>query len=181
MATNNFHEQLRQSHEAHALPLWEEMYKKAFPGMVAMHDHPKNGYWQQAGIDRTIVLDTSKVVYIDEKVRGRNRLTGKVYSDIAVEYVSNDNTGSLGWAEKPLAADYIAYAIAPLGIGYMLPVQQFQTAWLRNKDGWLLKYGYKEAKNRGYNTLFCPVPVNALFPAIGGELRIAFAQCEWVD
>ena len=131
---NDFAECLQKSHDAHDLPLWEEIYRKAFPDMIAMHDHRDNGYWQQAGIDRSVTLASSKQILVDEKIRGRNRKTGKVYEDIAVEYVSNDRTGSPGWAAKPLACDYIAYAIAPLGRGYLLPAGLLQRAWASNRQ-----------------------------------------------
>ena len=58
------------------------------------------GYWQQQGVDRGIILDTSKQILIDEKVRYRNEITGKVYDDIAVRYllhVARDTaTGGVG-------------------------------------------------------------------------------------
>jgi hypothetical protein len=178
---HDFGESLQKSHAAHDLPIWEQMYRQAFPDMLAMHDHRDDGYWQRAGIDRSIILRSSKQILIDEKVRGRNKITGKVYQDIAVEHVSNDRTGALGWAEKPLAADYIAYAIAPLGQGYLLPVPHFQAAWRANKDEWLTQFGSKSATNNGYKTLFCPVPVAALFKAMGQQLRLKFDPVSWEE
>jgi hypothetical protein len=178
---NDFGECLQQSHDAHALPLWEQMYRQAFRDMIAMHDHRDDGYWQRAGIDRSVILRSSKQILIDEKIRGRNRKTGKVYSDIAIEYVSNDQTGALGWAEKPLAADYIAYAIAPLGVGYLLPVTQLQAAWRAMKYSWLRQFHSRSAINKGYATLFVPVPVRALFPAMGQQLRLKFDPVSWEE
>ena len=177
--THDFDECLKKSHDAHDLPIWEQMYRKAFPDMLAMHDHRDDGYWQRAGIDRSLILRSSKQILIDEKVRGRNRATGRIYSDVAIEYVSNNISGALGWAEKPLAADYIAYAIAPLGKGYLLPVLHFQAAWRKKKETWLLEFGHREAPNDGYKTLFCPVPVARLFPEIGQQLRVTFDPVEW--
>lgn len=172
---------LQKSHDAHDLPIWEQMYRQAFPDMLAMHDHRDDGYWQRAGIDRSIILRSSKQILIDEKVRGTNRKTGRVYTDIAIEYVSNDHTGALGWAEKPLAADYIAYAIAPKGVGYLLPVPHFQAAWRLHKDEWLKQFHNREAPNEGYKTLFCPVPVAALFRAMGQQLRLSFDPVPWQE
>lgn len=176
---HEFSDSLQKSHAANDLPIWGQMYRQAFPNMIAMHDHRDDGYWQRAGIDRSIILNSSKQILVDEKIRGRNRATGKVYDDIAIEYVSNDRTGALGWAEKPLAADYIAYAIAPLGKGYLLPVVQFQSAWSEHKIEWLNTFKSREAPNRGYKTLFCPVPVHLLFPAIGKQFRVTFDALEW--
>lgn len=178
---NDFGECLQRSHDAHDLPIWEQMYRQAFADMIAMHDHRDDGYWQRAGIDRSIILASSKQILIDEKVRGTNRRTGRVYEDIAVEYLSNDRTGALGWAEKPMAADYIAYAIAPKGRGYLLPVTQFQAAWKKHKDEWLEQFDNRKAVNNGYNTWFCPVPIKALFPAMGAQLRVNFEPTEWFE
>jgi len=178
---HDFEDSLQRSHEAHDLPIWEEMYRQTFPDMIAMHDHREDGYWQRAGIDRSIILKSSKQILVDEKVRGRNRKTGRIYRDIAIEYVSNNRTDAPGWAEKELAADYIAYAIAPLGLGYLLPVLQFQAAWRRHKEEWLKRFPNKIAANNGYDTLFCPVPVKVLFPAIGEVFRPTFTPVEWEE
>lgn len=179
--THEFAACLQASHDAHDLPIWEQMYRQAFPDMLAMHDHRDDGYWQRAGIDRSLILRSSKQILIDEKIRGKNRKTGRVYDDVAIEYLSNDKTGALGWAEKPIAADYIAYAIAPLGKGYLLPVPQLQAAWRLNKDAWLATFRSREALNSGYKTLFCPVPIAALFPAMGKQLRLTFDPVEWEE
>lgn len=178
---NDFNECLEMSHEADKLPFWHDVYKKAFPSMVEMVNHRQNGWHQMAGIDRSIVLDTSKQILVDEKVRGRNKKTGKVYRDISLEHISNDKTGALGWVCKPLACDYIAYAIAPLGLCYILPVNQLQIAWSKNKEEWIQAYKERPAKNRNYNTWFVPVPVNVVFKAIGQQLRIGFEPCEYVE
>ena len=176
---HEFKKSLAMSHEASDLPMWEEMYRTAWPRMAAMIDHREDGYWQLAGIDRTVVLDSSKVIRIDEKIRGRSKTTGKVYEDITLEYISNDETGSPGWAAKPMEADYIAYVIAPLGKGYLLPVQQMQQAWGKYGKGWMSEFGTRSAKNRGYKTFFCPVPVRNLFAAMGEQLRLSFSPFEW--
>ena len=75
-----------------------------------------------------------------------------------LEYISNDKTGSLGWVEKSLKCDYIAYAFMPSGIAFLLPVNQLQTAWLKNKIVWLQKYRTRSAINYSYKT-----PLTALF------------------
>lgn len=178
---NDFYACLQESHEAEDLPLWETVYREAFPNVVAIVSHRKDGFWQRSGIDRSIILETSKQILIDEKARGRNRRTGRVYEDIALEYISNDQTGALGWVCKPLMCDYIAYAIIPNGICYMLPVLQLQLAWERNKDRWLEDYGSRQAINKNYNTLFCPVPHRDLYAAIGGGLRISFEPQEYEE
>ncbi len=170
---HDFHESLAKSHKASDLPIWEQIYTRAFPGYLAMVDHRADGEHQRAGIDRSVILANSKQILIDEKARFPNK-NGYVYEDILLEYVSVDRTGAPGWVCKPMRADYIAYAIVGLGICYMLPVIQLQLAWLRKGDAWRSEYPTCKAPNNGYMTLNCPVPVDVLFPAIGSAFRVRF-------
>lgn len=142
--------------------------------MLGMHDHRQDGDHQRVGIDRSIVLSNAKTLWIDEKVRGRSRITGKVYDDILLEVFSDKERLIPGWVVKPLQADYISYLIAPLGICYLLPVIQLQLAWSRCSAEWTRKYGHREARNKKWITASVPVPARELFPVIGGCLRSKF-------
>lgn len=177
-ATNyhNFRKSLEFSHNAEDLPLWKEVYNKAFPSMVAMINHRQDGEHQRAGIDRSVILANSKQILVDEKVRRKN------YGDIALEYWSDVDRKKPGWVCKPLRADYIAYAIAPAGLCYLLPVIQLQQAWVECGDEWIEKYFIVEApnKNNGYfwTTVSVAVPPEILFPKMGKYLRIDFKPTE---
>lgn len=175
---HSFAESLQASHQASDLPIWREIYEQAFPGFLAMHDHRQDGDHQRQGIDRSVILENSKQVLIDEKVRGRNKKTGKVYDDIALEYWSDFERKQKGWVCKPLLCDYIAYAIAPLGKGYLLPVLQLQLAWGTHGQSWIAQYPEIRAINRGWTTVSVGVPVSVLFPKIGEALRCAFDPVE---
>jgi hypothetical protein len=166
---HNFHDDLRFSHSAENWPGWEDLYRGAFPGFMGMMSHRQNGPWQELGIDRSVILNTSKQILIDEKVRRTD--WGR---DIALEFVSNNTKGTPGWVCKELTADYIAYLVAPAGRGYLLPVIQMQNAWAKYGDGWRTQYHIAKAPNKGYTTLSCCVPEDVLFPAMGGELRVSF-------
>ncbi len=174
---NDFQQCLTFSHSAEDLPFWKECYSKAFPNMQGMLNHRQDGDHQRQGIDRSIILSNSKQILIDEKVRGRNKITGKVYSDIALERWSNLERKVPGWVVKPLLCDYIAYAIAPLGLCYLLPVIQLQAAWISNEKEWE-RLGPIDAKNNGYTTRSHPVKVDELFRSIGKLLRINFSPFE---
>ena len=163
---HDFHDSLKFSHEAEELPMWEEVYKAAFPRMVAMISYRSDGHHQREGIDRGVYLDNAKEVLIDEKVRRKD------YGDVLLEYISNDRTRSPGWVAKRLRADYIAYAILPTRLCLMLPVLQLQLAWDRCGESWLSSFGTRKAANNGYQTLNCPVPVKTLFSEIGAGLRV---------
>lgn len=165
---HDFAQSLAYSHSVADLPFWREVYEKAFPAMRGMFDHREDGEHQRAGIDRSITLANSKQVLIDEKVRR------KAYDDIALEHLSDERRATPGWVCKPLLADYIAYAIAPIGKCYLLPVPQLQSAWARYGHLWINTYPRIVAKNSSWNTISVGVPPHILFAAIGEMLRIRF-------
>lgn len=166
---HEFHESLSKSHEAEDNPCWVEIYQKAFPNVEAVINHREDGEHQRKGIDRSVILSNSKQILIDEKARFIAD-TG----DVMLEYISNSRTSSAGWVEKPLLADYIAYAFIPSGTAYLFPVLQLQLAWAKHKSEWLSAYGTKRAKNEGYDTLNCPVPIPTVMSKIGKLLRVTF-------
>lgn len=172
MTVHNFDESLQKSHEAEELPVWGEVYKRAFPNMVELVTYRQDGFWQREGIDRGVILSNTKQIFIDEKIRGKS------YGDILLEYISSDKNNSAGWVCKPLRADYIAYLIAPTGICHLLPVPQLQSAWQKHGEKWKKEYQPIIAKNEGYNTISVGVPVKELWLAIGGEFRIGFEGFE---
>jgi hypothetical protein len=176
---HDFSESLAMSHAASDMPFWREIYQQAFPSMLAMIDHRQDGEHQRAGIDRSVILANSKQILIDEKVRGRNAKTGKVYEDIALEFISDEARKVPGWVCKPLRADYIAYAIAPLGRCYLLPVPQLQSAWEKHGEEWRDSYFEVRAENKGWTTVSVGIPVPVLFKAIGQALRVQFTP--WDD
>lgn len=168
--THDFHQSLAYSHSQSDAPWWGDVYRAAFPAMAVMVDHRQNGDHQKAGIDRSIVMHNGKVIYVDEKVRRKD------YGDILLEYVSNDVYATPGWVCKPLLADYIAYAIEPTQVCYLLPVLQMQLAWGRAGEAWIKEFGTKKAQNAHYVTLSCPVPVRVLYREILGAMRIEWGQ-----
>lgn len=183
-APHNFQDSLAFSHAAEDLPFWAEVYREAFPTMRVMVNHRQDGAHQRMGIDRSIILESSKQIRIDEKVRGRNKKTGRVYTDIALEYWSDEEREVPGWVCKPLLCDYIAYAIAPLGVCYLLPVEPLQSAWRRNSEQWLAENHSIKAENqcrftgRWWTTVSVCLEPKDLFAKIGNEHRIQFEKWE---
>jgi len=175
---HDFEKSLAMSHAASDWGGWEDVYRTAFQSFSAMVDHRQDGPHQRAGIDRSVILANSKQFLIDEKVRGRNKVTGRVYEDIALEFLSDVERKTPGWVCKPLLADYIAYAILPLGICYLLPVIQLQQAWMMHSAEWCASYPVITAKNTTWNTDSCCVPAKVLYGAIGSTLRVRFDPVE---
>lgn len=172
MITHDFTECLEQSHQCEDAPYWIEIYQNAFPNLQAAISHRKDGQHQRNGIDRSLILDNGKQLFVDEKARFGKY--GAYRGDILLEYVSNNVTGALGWVEKPLLADYIAVAFTVSGHAFLLPVPQMQAAWQKHKDEWVSKYSVPPAQNRSYQTLNCCVPTSELYAAIGKMLRVNF-------
>jgi hypothetical protein len=170
---SQFEDDLEWSHKCEDAECWLEIYKQAFPTMQGMFSHRKDGQHQRNGIDRSITLENGKQILVDEKSR-RRKDTG----DIMLEWMSNDRTKSDGWVVKPLLADYIAYAFMESGDAYLMPVIQLQSAWAKNRENWVFRYGKKYAQNYGYRTISTPVPHSVLYQAMGQMLRVRFTPLE---
>lgn len=173
---HHFSASLERSHAESDSPIWKWIYERAFPDFASMTDHRDNGYWQGQGIDRSITLNSGKQILVDEKVR-LPRPDGRVFTDILLEYLSDENKGKPGWVCKPLMADYIAYYNKPIKKCYLLPVIQMQQAWILHKDKWEKEYDFvikAPNEDHGYRwtTLSRGIPVDVLFKAIGDCLRI---------
>lgn len=157
---HNFHERLRYSQTTSDEPFWEAVYRKAFPSLVCQVICKGNNEAQHKGIDRVLMLANGRIVKIDEKKRERD------YSDILLETVSNDRTGAVGWIEKDLDIDYLAYAFMPSKRCYMLDWQMLRRAWQANKAAWIEQFKKIEAKNAGYSTWSLAVPIKTVLVAM---------------
>ena len=169
---HDFSESLAASHRASDLPIWQEIYRQAFPNMVACIDHRDDGEHQRAGIDRSVILSNSK------QVPSTKRSDTGTTATSCLSNLSNDRRNTPGWVCKPQRADYICYAVATTGRAYMLPVPQLQLAWAENGELWKATYRRVPAANDGYTTYSCPVPVHVLFPALGKTLRFGFTPIQ---
>lgn len=157
---HNFNERLSWSERGSGEPFWNAIYRKAFPNLVSHMQCLGNTPSQRMGIDRIIHLSNGKNLSIDEKKRD------KVYSDILLEYLSNDVTGAPGWMEKDLAIDYLAYAFMPTKVCYLFPWPMLRRAWLAYRDLWKDTYDHVPGKNEGYTTWSVAVPIKVVQQAV---------------
>lgn len=153
-------------------PWWVEVYRKAFPALIGMHAITKDGYGQRGGIDRRLVLSSSKTVTVDEKIRMPGK-SGADYNDILLEYLSDRDRNVPGWVAKDLECDFIAYAFVQSRICYMLPFLPLRRAWLSMGEAWIKQgvakiAGFRlvDAPNRGYFTRSVAVPIPVLMAAL---------------
>ena len=169
MTVHDFKASLARSHAYADAPWWLEVYQQAFPSMIGCHDVRKDGWHQRAGIDRVIVLASSKQILVDEKVRERD------WPDVLLEVWSDLAAGQRGWVAKDLACDFIAYAFAPSRRCLLLPFHMLRSAWATNRREWVSRYGYKDADNGHYTTRNVPVPEAVLMQALTGAMVIRWS------
>jgi hypothetical protein len=171
---HDFDESLRKSHEQADAPWWEEVYRQAFPTMTGMRDVRKDGHAQRGGVDRFVDLRDGTSLKIDEKVRFQ------VYSDIFIEYYSNLERKTPGWAvNEDLSTDFIAYAFVPSGECYLFPYQILRRCAKDHWNEWFERFGKREVPNRlpngsSYTTVGIPVPTGVLLDAVRDAMFIKF-------
>jgi len=156
---HDFAEDLGWSQAASHEPFWQAVYTKAFPDMIGNMLAEGDTEAQRLGIDRWVHLSTGKVLAIDEKKRSGD------WPDVALEYHHEGKPGMLGWIEKPLQVDFIAYAYMPSKTCLLLPWLLLRRTWLAHRAEWkdMAKRevgGFKliKAPNREYTTHSIGVP-----------------------
>ena len=173
---HDFGESLERSQSYENAPWWYEIYQKAFPSMRACVSVRKDGWAQRGGIDRQITLKCGRIIPIDEKVREKD------YGDILLERWSDEERKIPGWVQKPLACEFIAYAVVPLAKCWLMPTLSLQRAWQLHGREWIGIYREIRAPNR-YNgrtwtTLSVAIPPDVLFPAIMDAMLIEWSNDE---
>lgn len=143
----------------------------AFPGFETMIDARSDGWWQRAGIDRLVVLKSTKTIAIDEKVRTR------AYSDFCLEYWSSVEERKPGWVAQELACDYIAYSFVETRVCFLLPFQQLRRAWRENALQWVKRYRRVDAANHGYTTRSVAVPIKIVLDSLSDACLVQWSAC----
>jgi hypothetical protein len=146
---------------------WLPIYRRAFPQLASAVSVRQDGWAQRGGIDRLLSLSCGRTYTVDEKVRSQD------WPDVLLEQWSDEARRVPGWIQKPLACDFIAYAYAPSGTCYLLPVAPLQRAWRRRGREWLERYGVRRALNPGYVSTSVPVPRDVLMNAITESMMIS--------
>jgi len=153
---HNFKECLEWGESVADEPFWLQVYQRAFPTLAAVTKNMSAGDAQNRGIDRVLLLQNGRSLYVDEKKRTRD------YGDILLEFVSNDRTGAPGWIEKDLQIDFLAYAFIPSGRCYLFPWHQLRRAWRQMGEEWKKRCRLVTAENLTYKTHSIAVPTEEL-------------------
>lgn len=156
---HNFRDSLALS-ERYGDDWWIPIYRRAFPSLVTAVAVQQDGWAQRGGIDRLLTLSCGRTFTVDEKIRTED------WPDVLLERWSDETRKLPGWVQKPLAADFIAYAHAPAATCVLLPVPALQRAWRQHGRQWAGLYGQRRARNRGYTSISVPVPRGVLMQAI---------------
>jgi hypothetical protein len=170
MTVHDFTNSLELSHKHADSPWWKEVYRQAFPTMVEMVNVRNDGWAQRGGIDRQVILADGTVIKIDEKVRA------KTYDDFCLEYWSNGERQTRGWAVKELTCDFIAYAFAPARTCYLLPFQLLRRCCVDHEHEWAAQYQKIPARNHTYTTWSIAVPIPVVLDAIKDAMVIHWAE-----
>lgn len=181
VTVHTFSKDLHASHKWADAPWWRTVYETRFPG-CQIQDMREDGWWQRAGIDRLIHLPNATSVRIEEKVRD------KAYDDFALEFEHVHKNSRqfmrLGWMNLDLACDYLAYAVVPRRVCYMLPWRELRQAWHRNKAEWIdnaesSRHDFRiaEANNENrYISRSVVVPATVLRDALTSVMSV-----QWTD
>lgn len=146
---------------------WIPLYRRAFPRLRSAISVRDDGWAQRGGVDRVLTLSCGRTYTVDEKIRTAD------WPDILLEQWSDEARRVPGWVQKPLACDFIAYAYAPSGVCYLLPVAPLQRAWRLYGREWIKRYGIRRALNPGYASVGVPVPRDVLMRAIAEAMMVA--------
>jgi len=163
---HRFNDSLAMSERYSDADWWLPIYRRAFPRLASAVSVRNDGWAQRGGIDRVLSLSCGRIYTVDEKVRAEE------WPDILLEQWSDEDRRVPGWIQKPLACDFIAYAYAPSGVCYLLPVPALQRAWRQHGREWVERFGQRRALNPGYVSVGVPVPRPILMWAIAEAMMI---------
>lgn len=146
---------------------WLPIYRRAFPTLMSAVAVEHDGWAQRGGIDRLLTLACGRTYTVDEKIRTED------WPDVPLERWSDEVRKSPGWVQKPLAADFIAYAHAPAATCVLMPVPALQRAWRQHGRSWIGLYGLRRAQTAGWTSVSVPVPRGVLMQAIGEAMFVS--------
>jgi len=147
--------------------IWTSAYKNAFPTFVERLP-VSDLKLQKRGVDATLVMRGGKTVLVDEKIRR------SVYSDILLEYWSNEEKRVPGWIAKDQLCDYLAYAFEPTRRCYILPFLQLRKCWWDNRHSWVKEHRVIHAQNPGYTTVCVAIPTKVLLNNVLRSMVVDF-------
>jgi hypothetical protein len=177
---NIFSDQLGDSYDVEMNNLLNTFYKKFFQNIkdIIVHDHNfstgdqkvKDKALQKQGIDKTIILENNKKIFIEEKFR-EYKFWDIRFKDILLEYISIDNKDIPGWIYTS-KSDYIVIVFKGLEYDeselYIFPFKKIKK-WVFDNPDIFRKYPNIIAPNVGWNTISKPVPLTVIMDILKNE------------
>lgn len=187
MTVHDLRSSLAYSQSQSDATYWQEVYREAFPDAVSTVDLRHDGWHQKAGRDRAVILSTGRSIFIDEKVRRKQR------DDIAIEIWSvyplfgerpwPPRDGAIpGWGAKAMDCDFVAYAFEPTQTCHLFPFLGIRSAWQKHGAMWRQKadgredgFEWVEARNKRYWSVSIAVPIVTLRQCIDDSLTVTWS------
>ena len=160
----HFQMELAYSLEERGNEMFDKFYFRVFPHLKSI-ELVKDINLQKLGIDKILIFESNKRIFIDEKKRRKD------YGDILLEEYSDFDNKKIGWLSRSKFTDYIVYALMDTKKIYLLPFQLLQLAWISNYGKWLNEYGRKFSNNENYRTSNIPIPTEILLESIKQEMK----------
>ncbi len=162
---NDFHEQLKEASDPKHDVFFRSAYDTFFGNVSFMSGTFDDIGLQRKGYDRLVILSNEKKYIIDEKIR---KIPSAMYNDILLEYESSP--GNVGWIEKDLSVDYIAYAFTDHV--YMLNWVELKRLWRHLGKIWIKQLHIVEAQNPNYVTKSVAVPIDKMKEYLGAIISV---------
>jgi len=137
--THDFIERLEWSGALSDESAWVSMYRRLWPDMISAVRVDADSAYQRRGIDRIVLLNNGRQLWIDEKKRARD------YGDFLCEVGSArswDKSGPgaghrIGWTLDPSKeCDFIAYAVMPNSVCHLIPFELLRQAAVEFVEKW---------------------------------------------
>lgn len=162
---HSFTKSLNRSKKDSKSKLWQQVLGLLFPGYEDIKSYDDDMLMQKSGVDDIIKWQGSPI-WLDRKVRFE-RDDGRVYSDVALEFLSDEKNNVPGWICKETKADYWVYMNRMNRTVQLIPTKSAQAAWNKYKDEWAKKWpfqirAYNEENRREWTTISRGVPVDVL-------------------
>lgn len=159
MIEHNFTESDRRAAKHQSADWYLKIISMIWPGStitpIAGKD-PRNA----KGVDVIVETPSGRKITIDNKFRAG------LWSDFALEYISDEARQTKGWMEKELICDYIGYWFVAIEKGYLISHPSLMPVWQKHRDTWIASKKIIKAENRDgarkWTTLSVAIPIQTL-------------------
>lgn len=169
----SFEEDLRYSHAPEHDGPRRRLFRQMFPDYQTHDELMDSKNVRRFGVDYLVfaVRCGQGSIHVQEKLRRRD------YGDFLLEVWSvwrgeGHGGNRVGWGLDPEhKAHVLTYVVVPTGVAYVMKYPLLRTTAENNCAAWLKEYGWRSAKNPGYETRNIAVPWSRLERDMGCQVR----------